>query len=209
MATYAAPKHDEKIDLLASLEGIETGALDVAEARTLLQAVLKAQTDEDSASEVFSSLRSWTGRMLRSSMIGEDLRAWHALFKAVAAQFRGGLGDYSVRINVLADLIYERVGMAETRSADDVLSRRHVRAVLATIGSAKLGRVDRVALGQELGIEQANLARVLTMMADAGLVARFVEGKTVRFELTALGATYAREVGASQVQVCLGARSRL
>lgn len=205
MANPRTMRTEHPHQLLDRLERIETGLADVEEARSLLVDVLDAHNDEDGASEVFSSLRSWTGRMLRGSISGDDLRAWHALFKAAAAHFREDLRDYSVRIDVLADLIYERAGMTVSNAPADILSRLHVRAILRSIADETQKRSARARLGQKLGLEQANLSRVCTMMADAGLIARVQDGRTVGFELTALGAAHARIREAAPVSGSTGA----
>ena len=194
-------------EAFAALERIETGDVDVTEARTLLQRALAKRRDDDAASEVFSSLRSWTGRMLRSSASGDDLRAWHALFKATAAQFRGPLRDWCLRIDVLADLVHERVGMAEARAPADVLDRRHVRRILELVVAAPNGRIDRAQLGRLLGLEQANLTRVCTLMLDAGLIVRREEGRSVYFEPTATGTALARRAGRASNNAVAGAHA--
>lgn len=181
--------------LLEGLRRLETGDCDVVEARAILKEITSTHRDAEGASEVFASLRSWIGRLLRSSAGGQELREWHALMKATAAQFRGDLQEWSIRINVLSDLVFERAGMAETRSAAEVLERRHARRLLNAIaGAGCTGRVERAELGRVLHLEQANLTRVCTMLLDAGLVARHEAGRTVSFELTASGAMHARVV---------------
>ena len=181
--------------LLEALRRLETGDCDVSEARTIMKEITSTHRDVEGASEVFASLRSWIGRLLRSSAGGQELREWHSLMKATAAQFRGDLQEWSIRINVLSDLVYERAGMAETRSAVEVLERRHARRLLNAIaGTGSAGRVERAELGRVLQLEQANLTRVCTMLLDAGLVARHEAGRTVSFELTATGAMHARPV---------------
>lgn len=169
------------------LERLEVGGLSVEEARTVL-AKLASDRTAASAAASYASLRSWTGRLLRGAASGDDLRGWHNLINAVAAQFRRTEGDFTARIGVLAELIHERVGMAETRRAEDVLGRQHVRALLRELAGANPARVARAELGSRLRLEQANLTRVCTMLLDAGLVLRRQEGRSVSFELTAEGA---------------------
>jgi DNA-binding MarR family transcriptional regulator len=181
-------------DSSMDLERLESGELDVAQARLLLRALVGSM-GHAAAAEAYASLRSWTGRLLRGSPGSEELRAWYNLIRATAAQFRGEKAEFGLRIGVLGELVYERVGMAETRRPSDVLKRRHVRAVLAEL-AASSGTLARSELGRRLALEQANLTRVCTMLIDAGLVTRREEGRSVFFELTAHGAALTKAADA-------------
>jgi len=176
--------------LTVDLERLEMGELDATDARTVLR-TLVASKGLDAAPAAYASLRSWTGRLLRSSAGSEELRCWYNLIRATAAQFRGERAEFGVRIGVLGELVYERAGMVETRRPSEVLKRRHVPALLAEL-AASAGALGRSELGKRLALEQANLTRVCTMLLDAGLVTRREEGRSVIFELTASGAAFAR-----------------
>lgn len=178
-----------KVDLTADLERLEVGELDAAQARGVMLRLVDSGR-EDAAMQAYATLRSWTGRLLRGSAGSEELRTWYNLIRAVAAQFRGERAEFGVRIGVLGELVYERTGMVETRRPSDVLKRRHVPAVLAAL-AASAGSLARAELGKRLGLEQANLTRVCTMLLDAGLVTRREDGRTVTFALTATGASLA------------------
>jgi predicted transcriptional regulator len=177
---------------LSKLALLETGELDVRAARKLVAEILAVRTDADAGADIYASFRTWVGRLLRSSAGGDDLRAWYNLLKATGAQFRGELSEWSVRLGVLGELVFERVAMAETRDQDQVLSRRHTRAILNELLAAPGWRMGRAELRTRLGLEQANLTRVCTMLMDAGLVSRAEDGRSVSFALTADGAARAR-----------------
>lgn len=179
-------------DAFAALERLEIGALDAREARVLLREALAVSRNADMAHVIYASLRSWTGRMLRSSAASDDLREWYNLFLAIGSQFRGELGEWAIRIDVLSQLVSERVGMAETRTSTLVLSRKHVSAMLGELAASDKGCLGRTELLERLGLEQANLTRVATLLLDAGMIVRREEGRNVSFELTSLGRTHAR-----------------
>lgn len=194
-----ATKLTSLADILPALESLETGEIDAREARALLRRVLEIGRDDAIASDVFAALRSWTGRMLRTNIAGDDLREWYSLFRAVGAQFRGPLSDWSIRIEVLSQLVYERIGIAETRDVTEVLSRKHARALLGELATSADGRLGRAELLERLGLEQANLTRVSTLLLDAGLMTRVEEGRNVSFELSSAGRSHARTEHAPSV----------
>lgn len=175
---------NREVDLLDRLERIETFDSDVDAARSTLVAALES-ADEEMHEEVYAALRGWTGRALRSSLSGADLRAWHGLLEGVAA--RMGEVEWRVRVDVLVELLYERAGMAENRTREAVTKRRHAPEILLLLASQPAGAIDRTALVDRLGLGQANLTRVCNLLADAGLVRRHVDGRNVRFEITATG----------------------
>jgi DNA-binding MarR family transcriptional regulator len=191
---------EAKVDAVGRLAQLEVGELNVKAARELMVELLTSRSDAAVAAEVYASCRAWVGRMLRSSMAGDDLRAWYNLLKGTSAQFRGDLAEWAIRINVLGELVFERVGMAETRDQEAVLSRRHARAILNELLAAPGWRIGRADLRTRLGLEQANLTRVCTMLMDAGLISRSEEGRTVSFALTASGAACARPKADSEAQ---------
>ena len=193
-----AIRSDLEANLIADLERLEMGELDAAQARTVMLKLVDSKAP-DAAAQAYASLRSWTGRLLRGAAGSGELRAWYNLIRAVAAQFRAESGEFGVRIGVLGELVYERTGMVETRRPSDVLKRRHVAAVLAAL-AASAGSSGRSELRKLLGLEQANLTRVCTMLLDAGLVIRREEGRNVTFELTASGASLAAAADARFVR---------
>lgn len=183
---------ESNVDAIGRLSQLEVGDLDVKTARELMVELFTSRPDAAVAAEVYASCRTWVGRMLRSSMGGDELRAWYNLLKGTSAQFGGDLAEWAIRINVLGELVFERVGMAETRDQEAVLSRRHARAILNELLAATGWRMGRADLLARLGLEQANLTRVCTMLMDAGLISRSEEGRTVSFALTASGVARAR-----------------
>jgi predicted transcriptional regulator len=184
--------------LMADLERLEMGELDTGQARTVMLKLVDSKAP-DAAAQAYATLRSWTGRLLRGTTGSEELRAWYNLIRAVAAQFREANADFGVRIGVLGELVYERTGMVETRRPAGVLKRRHVAAILAAL-DASAGSLGRSDLGKRLGLEQANLTRVCTMLLDAGLLTRREEGRNVSYELTTNGASFAAANNARTVR---------
>lgn len=173
------------------LAQLRVGELSVEEARTLLQHILVEQRASCDPNAVYSALRGWTGRALRGSASSANFREWYNLVRAVGAQLGSDDSEWSVRFTVLAELIYERAGMAETMTPEMVLSRRHARALLAALAASEWHQLARDELGKRLGLEQANLTRVCTMLVDAGLVSRHADGRAVSLILTSAGAAVA------------------
>ena len=179
-------------DALSRLARLEVGGLDAKAARQLVAEILASRTDSEVAGEIYASFRAWVGRILRNSAAGDDLRAWYNVLKSVGAQFRGDLEEWAIRLSVLGELLFERAGMADSTDQDAILSRRHTRAIINELFAAAGGRLARADQRTQLGLEQANLTRVCTMLMDAGLIARIEEGRSVSFALTAAGAARAR-----------------
>lgn len=101
------------LDMQRELERIETGELDASNARTVLNAFLSSANAE-LAAEIYATLRTRVGRLLRSSGDAGDLRRWHNLLRSSAAMFRDTLPNFTIRLEVLAELLHERVGVLES-----------------------------------------------------------------------------------------------
>ncbi len=176
---------DRLPDLMERLEMIETGDYDVDAARSTINDAL-ASSDDDIPEEIYAALRGWTGRALRSSLSSADLRSWYGLIETVSALMAPDAG-WSTRIEVLGELVYERAGMAESRTAEQVSRRRHAPDILRLLAEQPNRALARAEIVDRLGLGQANLTRVCGILADAGLVRRSVEGRNVSFEITATG----------------------
>lgn len=173
------------MDLEVELERLEAGELMLDEAFALI-GVAREDGGEPTAHQWYRALRGWTGRALRNSYSGQELRGWHELIETVAAavQFEG---DWSVRLDVLKELVFERVGMIENRAPSEIIQRRHVAALLRALADATAGTLPRKTLMTMLDLQQANLTRVCNLLVDAGLVRRQSEGPNASFEITLIG----------------------
>lgn len=172
------------MDLEVELERLESGELMLNEAFALIGSGESAA--EPVAHQWYRALRGWTGRALGNAYSAEELRGWHELIETVAAglQFEG---DWSVRLDVLKELVFERVGMLENRAPSEIVQRRHATPLLRALADAASGTLPRKSLMTMLDLQQANLTRVCNMLVDSGMVRRHSEGPSASFEITVVG----------------------
>jgi DNA-binding MarR family transcriptional regulator len=180
----------------SDLGTIEQGVASAAHARTTLAAMLR-DADESVANAVYTALRAWVWKTLDGRRRDSELREWYALLESVEVRLGTRFPQHAHRIQVLSQLIDESIAVAESISAEQVLERDHVRTILRILATAPGGTVERAAIGVQLGLKQANLTRVLTLMALAGLIERKPEGRTALFRLTASGAATAAKLPAA------------
>lgn len=176
---------EKMVDLEVELERLESGELMLDEAFVLVGGA-KDGAAEPMAHQWYRALRGWTGRALGNAYSAEELRGWHELIETVAAavQFEG---DWSVRLDVLKELVFERIGMIENRSPSEIVQRRHVVPLLRALAEAATGTLARRSLMTLLDLQQANLTRVCNLLVDAAMVRRHSEGPSASFEITLVG----------------------
>lgn len=179
------PNH--RSDSSLSYESLERGALSAQEARKFVVQLLESGADDEIAENLYESLRILLGRMLRDKSDSEDLRAWHSLIDAASAQFDEIEEPWAARIGVLAELLSDRIGLLESRPVDEVLQRRHVPDLLELLDDRRGDLVKRSELRDRLGLEEANLSRILTLLVDTGIVERSRLGKEALFAISPIG----------------------
>lgn len=177
----------------ASLELVEQGVATAAEARKAIAAILK-QTGEEGVSAVYTALRAWVWKALDGRRRDPELREWYGLLESIEGRLASKHREQAYRIQVLYELVSESIAVAETVSADQVLEREHVRAILALLRNSGNGELERAAIGERLALKQANLTRVLNLMSLAGLIERQPRGREAIFRLTAFGQTEAAKL---------------
>lgn len=170
-----------------SFDKLELGALSPVDVKAFVANALSKGDDRALAIRLYESLRVLTGRLLADRLGSEELRAWHSAIDAISAQFDGLDEPWFARMEALAHLLHDRVGLIEARPVEDVLRRQHVRAVLEALGAAGRNTLTRAEIKGALGLEEANLSRVLTLMVDAGLIERHRLGKAALFALSSIG----------------------
>lgn len=168
-------------------DDLERGSLSAADARHFVQHLLQSGPDQEIAGDLYDSLRVLTGRILRDKSDSENLRAWYSLIDAVSAQFDELEDPWAARIEVLAELLSDRLGMLESRPAHEVLQRRHVPDLLELLDRHTGELVRRNELRDRLGLAEANLSRILTLLVDTGLIERSKQGKEALFSICSLG----------------------
>jgi len=185
--------------LTTGLDAVQQGVATATQARTAIAAMLR-NLDESVANTVYTALRAWVWKALDGRRRDAELREWYALLESVEGRLGARFREHANRIQVLYQLISESITVAETISAEQVLERDHVRAILRILAEAPDGTAERTAIRARLGLKQANLTRVLTLMALAGLIERQPEGRTALFRLTASGATAAAKLPPATVR---------
>lgn len=137
--------------------------------------------------KAYLALRSWTWKALDGRRRDAELREWFDLLhtlEAVAARKESILAS---RFAVLHELVAESIAASRKQTVEHAFERRHVARILALMGSRRDAWLDRSAVGEALGLEQANLTRVLNLMVGAGLLERGVTGRNALFRPTRLG----------------------
>jgi len=104
------------------MEKMEAGALTADQCMDLLQSAQES-AEGPSAHEWYRAARGWTGRALRSSCSATYLREWHEVIEALSAIFQQEV-DWSVRFDVLRELVFEEIGMIENGSVSMKLARQ-------------------------------------------------------------------------------------
>ncbi|WP_420607343.1 hypothetical protein [Novosphingopyxis sp.] len=174
-------------DMRVILSQIENATLAPKDARKALSDLLQSGPKGEIGEHIFEALRIATGRILRDRIASADLRAWHSLVDAVSAQFDEVNKAWGPRIEVLAELLNDRVGLVEARPVEQVVRRLHVSELLEEMSRTDGAPIERRALRERLGLEEANLSRVLTLMLDSGLIERHSLGKSASFSLASEG----------------------
>ncbi len=166
---------------------LEIGMVAPAEAKAFVAKALASERSEWFAEQLYESLRVLTCRILGDRLSSNELRGWQGAINSMSVQFDGLKGLWGTKIEVLAEVLHDRVGMVESRTADDVLRRRHAKEVLEVLGQTAPQSLARSEVRARLGLEEANLSRVLTLLRDAGLIERERLGKAALFALSATG----------------------
>jgi DNA-binding HxlR family transcriptional regulator len=170
----------------AGLKEIARADASPAQARELLFSIF-GQPTPDLLSDVYAALRAWVWKALDQRRRDQDLIAWRDILGAASALMaKNGQPLLGERIGALTELVAESISVAEAFGAIDVTRRQHVAKALRFMAKND-GRAHRAALGEHLGLAQANLTRVLNMMSAAGLVERSSFGKEAIFALSHAG----------------------
>ncbi|GGF18084.1 hypothetical protein GCM10011611_24910 [Aliidongia dinghuensis] len=103
------------------------------------------------------------------------------------AQGRLDCAAAAERMRALADLVRMSVEAASVSMMKDLTARAHVIEILQLLASKMGSHVEREQIKTELGLRDANLSRVMTLLAANGLVEREPRGKIAAFRVTQRG----------------------
>lgn len=170
---------------MQKLELIAGGGIDAAEARGILNA-LPREIQLDGARRLFVALRAWTWKALDQKRRDPELREWHDVIKRAQVRTKG-FDRIAAQLQVLLDLVHESIVVAIRRPVSDVLKRRNAKAILVLLRDAPEGRLTKQALMIQLGLKDANLSRLMNVLAGAGLVERTIDGREAQFRLSREG----------------------
>jgi hypothetical protein len=168
------------------LNDIASAEASPAQAREALLAIF-CQPTPDLLRDVYLALRALVWKTLDQRRRDSDLKAWSDILGAASSLMaRHGQPALSERIAALRELVSESIAVGERLGAVDVTQRRHVAEALNVL-AASGGQANRSAIGERLGLGQADLTRVLNLMSAAGLVERSTFGKAAIFALSCAG----------------------
>lgn len=192
------------MDNAITLEALRSGDVALEDAQTALEAALQAG---DSDQRVYVALRDWTWKTLTGHLSCDDMEGWHALIRGVAARIASRSAALSERLRVLSEMIYTSIRFTDANAPEDVVRREHVGAILEALRATPNGVLSREDLRRRFGLGQANLSRVLTIMASSGLVRKEMQGRRVFVRLP--GSDTRRQPLAPAVATTYGATTYL
>jgi predicted transcriptional regulator len=190
-----------------SLDDIALGDIAIGDAQKVVFEAL-TKLDRTSAQRIYAALRDWLWKTVNARRRDEELSEWYDLMRRAAARLSTEHKDLSERITALYELLYESVAVSEALPIESVVKRKHVQGVLNILAVAHRGALDRVQLQTILGLNQANLSRIISMMEASGLVERTISGKHVRVALTRTGAAFAETNVASETSLSVSYTER-
>jgi DNA-binding MarR family transcriptional regulator len=170
----------------STLDAISGGDVSPLEARGIVRRLLNSDAPAEAGERIYAALREVTFQALVSRAFSGEIVEWFEVFKQVAALLRSrGLEGIAERLRVLSDMAGQAARFAEAHPIDEVLNRRHVRALLQAL-LAKAGTAYRADIAKELNIGEANLSRIISNLVVAGLVERRAAGRQAELRLTEL-----------------------
>ncbi|MER8536657.1 winged helix DNA-binding protein [Mesorhizobium sp. M1005] len=174
------------------LEAIATSSIPPSEAFANLREHVISPVDVEFPEQVYEAFRSLVWSTVSNREAGEHLNAWADVILKIRQLLRSGSLPIAERFTVLADLLEQSTRFASFHPADELLGRKHVRAILGEL--VPHGRkTTRTTIAQATKLRDANLSRILANLASAGWIRRHSEGREVVISLTEEGAAQARK----------------
>jgi len=177
----------------STLDGIALGEATPAQAREAIGAAFREGSPQ-AAQRVYTVLRAWVWKALNGRRRDPELREWFDILKRTGAYLSSDHKSQAERLQVLNELIYESISASEIQTPSEALKRQHVKHILIMLFNAQNKQIERSEIGTQLRLGQANLTRVLNLMASSGLVERVKFGKQAIFQLTTLGVHEAQKI---------------
>lgn len=169
-----------------TLNDIARADVSPAQAREVLTAIF-GQPTPSLLRDAYLALRAWVWKALDQRRRDPELRDWNDILDAASSLMsQHGQPSLGAGLSTLHELISESIAVGERHQALDVTRRQHVAKALAFLAECG-GQANRSAIGERLGLAQANLTRVLNLMSEAGLVERTTLGKEAVFALSRAG----------------------
>jgi len=170
--------------LAAALEDIALGEADVADAAKAISMAL-ARPDRGVAASLYESLRSWVWKTLEARRRDDELLEWLDMIGRVSSSLRGEYRDLALKLETCVELLHTSVARASA-TASPSLERKHVRSIMQALLRSD-GTMRKRDLQEETGLKEANLARVMAPLRDAGWVTRQMDGKAAIYSLSDAG----------------------
>ncbi|SDO47541.1 hypothetical protein SAMN05444050_4226 [Afipia sp. GAS231] len=143
---------------------------------------------------VYDALRDVTWRTLTSRSFGDELPNWFDVIRHAAALTGGKTGGgVAAKMLAFADLISQSARFAELQPLEEVLNRKHTKALLTALAGAGKS-ITNIALMSILGLRESNLSRVTGALQGTGLIERTSSGKEASFTLTDRGRQVAKKL---------------
>jgi len=167
----------------------------------VIDRVLIAPDADDHLERLYDDLRLWIREKVRTPQPIEETQARYELVDRVLARIELTLEDcagkqaerrceafsrFALRCETLSDILSDTINFERQHSREELLKREHVRSIL-TILSKSSDRLSRNKLIKAVGLSDANLSRILSLIEAGGLVAREIKGREVTVVLTSEG----------------------
>lgn len=154
-----------------------------------LIALIRAQTEWDSAAaaNLDGGITALVSAVLaRQNPDLDDLEEHQSLLRAATRRLPADLADHAAclaRWAGLADILHIRANLLNHGSYDAIRHLRHADAIIAAIRAAGKDGLLQSEIQQQLGLQPANLTRILNLLEDHRVVVRERSGKEKRVRL--------------------------
>lgn len=183
------------------VDGFEDLARDELDHVSARKAIWRALDNAGNGPKAYAALCRWTWRAVIERRFDEELRSWHRLLLDTAGRVEAGAeaaptgrgrprldgAAAAERIRALADLVRLSVDASDVSDVKHLTARAHVQEILRLLADHPGRYLERGNIKSELGLGDANLSRVMTLLAANGLVDRLTRGKTAAFSIAQRG----------------------
>ncbi|MCJ8057153.1 MarR family transcriptional regulator [Shinella curvata] len=157
-----------------------------ADAFSAVKAYLADGGTAQARETVYEKVQSLVFHLIAGRRFGGSLDEWAVVVGRIRGLVEVNDRLLAERFIVLGELLEQAHHFADVHSVADVLSKKHVSAILTAVGANPDG-VDRKQLLASFNLGDANLSRILTNLVTAGLIDREWEGRDVTVKLSEYG----------------------